>query len=223
MSKKEPSNFIEPKHIKRIILFALICYISIYFCFCGKGFIPPGNELNKSDWLSFVGDFLSFIGTVAVSWAALWQTKHYYELDEQRREEERLRAVQPVFSVTIKQCSEFVIDSDYHQTASGDLNFISITNVNTYPIANVKVFDNYQIALLQSNDPLIIKCAYDNCRNIEFVNDVQILSIFYDRNHLNMPKAFRIIYDDIDGRTMDQVFELQNCQSKYYYSLKKDV
>ena len=53
---------------------AILGYLLTYFCFCGKGWIPAGVGLSKGDWLSFLGAYLSFFGTVAVSIIAVMQT-----------------------------------------------------------------------------------------------------------------------------------------------------
>jgi len=39
-------------------------YICIYLSFKGNGFITSGVNLEKKDWLSFLGAYLAFAGTI---------------------------------------------------------------------------------------------------------------------------------------------------------------
>lgn len=50
-----------------IVAFSAIVYVIIYLVFKENGIFPVGTGLEKSDWLSFLGAYLSFIGTVIVS------------------------------------------------------------------------------------------------------------------------------------------------------------
>lgn len=56
---------------------AVLFYIIVYSCFFGDGFLSPGKELEKRDWLGFFGAYLSFIGTVAVSLIAILQSSYF--------------------------------------------------------------------------------------------------------------------------------------------------
>ena len=67
-----------------------------------KYFISSGKDLDKSDWLSFVGAYLSFIGTAGVSLIALFQSSYYNRSENERREKEHRKCIQPIFSVNIR-------------------------------------------------------------------------------------------------------------------------
>ena len=79
------------------ILAVLLVYIFVYFSFSGEGVIPVGVGLNKNDWLSFLGAYLSFIGTIAVSTVAMVQSYHFTEREDARRKAERHDNIQPIF------------------------------------------------------------------------------------------------------------------------------
>lgn len=60
-----------------IVAFSAIVYVIIYLVFKENGIFPVGTGLEKSDWLSFLGAYLSFIGTVIVSLIAIFQSIYY--------------------------------------------------------------------------------------------------------------------------------------------------
>ena len=65
--RKERKNTLAKYLSTRIVLatiIGIIVYIIIYLFFCVKGVIPCGDGLDKTDWLSFLGAYLSFFGTV---------------------------------------------------------------------------------------------------------------------------------------------------------------
>lgn len=94
--KKSKKTTFWSKHKIHIIVLAaasVIVYFLIYLVFRGNGFVPVGVDLGKSDWLSFLGAYLSFIGAVIVSMIAIFQSRYYSELNEKKdaasRKEER--------------------------------------------------------------------------------------------------------------------------------------
>ena len=52
---------------------SVVIYIIVYLAFRWNGILPAGTDLEKSDWLSFLGAYLSFVGTVIVSMIAIFQ------------------------------------------------------------------------------------------------------------------------------------------------------
>lgn len=64
---------------------AVLLYITVYSCFWGDGFLSPGKELEKRDWIGFFGAYLSFIGTVAVSLIAILQSSYFNKRENERR------------------------------------------------------------------------------------------------------------------------------------------
>lgn len=82
-----------------IILF--VTYVLIYVCFLGNGFLPTGSELEKKDWLAFLGGYLSFAGTLIISLIAILQNKYFSDREKKRIADERKKTVQPILSVNI--------------------------------------------------------------------------------------------------------------------------
>ena len=68
------------KDEKRIIIIVLVAasvfiYFLIWCWFITDGHISTGSGLTKADWLSFLGGFLAFVGTVFLGVVAFWQNK----------------------------------------------------------------------------------------------------------------------------------------------------
>lgn len=66
---------------KKQNLIITVCFIILgalvlsYLWFIINGFIPIGDGLEKSDWLTFCAGFLSFTGSVVLGAVAIWQSK----------------------------------------------------------------------------------------------------------------------------------------------------
>lgn len=86
---------------KFLIYFSLgfgLIYLIIWLIFVINGPLPLGEGLNKSDWLIFAGGYLSFIGTISITYMVILQNKKFHEI-----EIEKLRYSQlPYFSKVIK-------------------------------------------------------------------------------------------------------------------------
>lgn len=142
-----------------IVAFSAIVYVIIYLVFKENGIFPVGTGLEKSDWLSFLGAYLSFIGTVIVSLIAIFQSIYYSELNERKDAENRKKEIQPIFSVKIVS-----IDMQLDGTAEAFSLYdkatnpihknvkISVENVNRFPIKHMIVFDKYITPLLKCNE-----------------------------------------------------------------------
>ena len=205
----------------------IIAFWIIYYIFSQTSIIPAGIRLTRADWLSFLGDYLSFAGTAIVSVIALWQTKHYNDLDEQRREEERMHSVQPIFSVNL---SKFTFDCKEEfaaQTPQISVDIISIFHAGDYPVSHVIAFNEYQKHLMTKNSSFQLVIAFDDIANkLEAGKSITILTEdAFDRHekHSTLPQYFNINYDDVDGRCMFQTFELKEYDGTIYYSLKETV
>ena len=130
-----------------IVAFSAIVYVIIYLVFKENGIFPVGTGLEKSDWLSFLGAYLSFIGTVIVSLIAIFQSIYYSELNERKDAENRKKEIQPIFSVKIVS-----IDMQLDGTAEAFSLYdkatnpihknvkISVENVNRFPIKSQSNF-----------------------------------------------------------------------------------
>ena len=206
---------------------SVMLYIAIYFCFVTKGFIPSGIGLNKTDWLSFFGAYLSFFGTVLVSLTIFWHTNYVSRQSEEKTATDRKKRIQPVFSIIISSRNTVM----YHNSAFIDLgnkpeyppNFIlKIENANEFPITNIIVFNKYIIPLLKPSEKISVYCTYlDPTNTYKFYDSIAIINeTDYEKDSSGLPMWFNINYDDVDGNSMYQTFELKCFDDTQYYSLK---
>lgn len=207
----------------------VVAYIAIYFSFKGTGFIYAGSDLEKRDWLSFVGAYLSFSGTVAVSLIATLQAKYFSEKEKERIAKVRINELQPIFSISIEDIDgsiEGVADvfnlhdmSTYPQHKNVT---ILIENVGQYPIRNVIVFGRYMFQMLKQNEKKNFQVAYSDSPDIKQWKDhlIELMESDYERTNKGIPQYFNINYDDVDGNKMVQRFELKEFGGIEYYSLE---
>lgn len=229
--KKEPNGkkISLAKYLLSRILLAIIIsimvYVCIYFFFTTKGFIPTGEGLNKTDWLSFFGAYLSFFGTVLVSLTIFWHTNYVSKQSEEKAATERKQRIQPVFSIEIgpqntimEKHSSFVDIGNKPERPSNVI--IKIENTNEYPITNVIVFDMYIAPLLKPGEEVSVHCSYSDPTNTyKFYNSIAVIyETDYEKDISGLPKWFNINYDDVDGNEMYQSFVLHHFDDTPYYS-----
>ena len=230
-NKKQQNNTSIGKYLLfRIAMITLICiifFVGIYFVFSTKGIIPSGIGLVKTDWLSFLGAYLSFYGTVVVSLTIFWHTNYVTKQSEEKTALERKKRIQPVFSIeigsqntTMEKHSSFVNMENKPDRPSNVI--IKIENANEYPITNVIVFDKYITPLLKSGEKKTVNCTYSDPTNTyKFPKFVAIIDeTDYEKDSSGLPKWFNINYDDIDGNAMFQTFKLKRFAETKYYSLE---
>ena len=228
--RKEGQNTLAKYLLARIALatiMGIIVYVIIYLFFSVKGVIPPGDGLNKTDWLSFLGAYLSFYGTVVVSLTIFWHTNYVAKQSEEKIALERKKRIQPVFSINIRSRN---IVMEKHSSLANIGNKpdrpsnvkIEIENANEYPITNVVVFDKYITPLLKVGEKKTIECTYSDPTNTyTFPKFVAIINASdYERDNNGLPKWFNINYEDVDGNAMYQTFELKHFDETEYYSLE---
>lgn len=225
------STFLQ-QHIWKIVICVcvlIVAYILVYICFFGDGFLSTGTDLEKKDWLSFLGAYLSFAGTLLISLVAILQSKFFEDRDKRRIAEERKKAIQPIFSVNITGLNKQIngttelFNPNKPESLPKHKNVtIEIENVGQYPVRNVIMFDKYLWQMLKPNDKRIIQAAYSDSPDIERWRKyvIEILESEFARTDEGIPKDFCINYDDIDGNEMYQVYELSDFEGTKYYSLK---
>lgn len=135
--------------------------------FIEDGIFLVGTDLEKGDWLSFLGAYLSFTGTVIVSMIAVFQSHYYNELNEKKNTARRKNEIQPIFSVKIVAIDiqpDGTVETfslyDKSKNAVHKNVKISIENVNKFPIKHVIIFDKYITPLLKCNEVQFVHCAY---------------------------------------------------------------
>lgn len=230
MKKKKSDIFKCVLIVMSFILALAIIYGLIYLCFRGSGFFPVGENLEKKDWLSFLGSYLSFTGTIFVSLVALLEGSFYRRRSKEENTNKRKKEIQPIFSIAIKKLDTGIQGyaeafSLYDSTKNTKhKNFtIEIENVSMYPIKHLIIFDQYLSQLLKSNEPTELQCAYEDSPDYKHESKklIRILQSDYERTDNGLPKWFNINYEDIDGNEMYQTFELHKFDNEQYYSLTK--
>ncbi len=205
-------------------------YICVYLSFKGNGFIAVGIDLEKKDWLAFLGAYLAFAGTIIVSIVAALQTKHFAEIEKNKASESRKKEIQPIFSINIEGINQQVSGTadvfDLYDSSTYPKHknvTISLENVSRYPILNMIIFDKYLFQLLKPNEKKTIQIAYSDSPDIrkwkEYI--IEIHEADYESTKDGIPKWFNINYDDIDGNEMVQTFALKTFDETNYYSLEK--
>lgn len=213
----------------RIIITILLCiaiYVCIYFCFTTKGFIPTGVGLTKNDWLSFLGAYLSFFGTVLVSLTVFWHTNYVTAQSEKRILQERKKHIQPVFSIkistqnTVMEITTSFVDFSKKPPRPSNV-IIKIENANEFPITNIIMFDKYISPLLKPCVEKEVLCTYvDPTNTYKFYDSIAVINEEdYKKDSSGLPMWFKISYDDVDGNSMYQIFKLKTFDGTQYYSL----
>lgn len=227
----ESKNTLAKYLLARIVLatiIGIIVYVIIYLFFCVKGVIPPGDGLDKTDWLSFLGAYLSFFGTVIVSLTIFWHTNYVTAQTEKNLAMERKKRIQPIFSIKIvatniileKHSSFINLGSDRIERPSNLK--ISIENVNEFPISNLIVYDKYITSLLKPGEVINVYCTYaDTSNTYKFPDSVAIINeTDYEKNEKGLPSWVNLNYDDVDGNSMFQTFEVKCFDGTHYFSLE---
>ena len=216
--KKNHSMNKYKKYISITLIILFVVYIMIYLIFKGDGFLYVGKDLSKKDWLSFLGAYLAFSGTLLVSIIATMQSAFYKKVEEEKEYKQRIEKIKPIFSVTY--CINEIINKNDIETAKQKVITISIENVNDYPIRNVCVFDKYLYQLLKAHEKKDIKVIYSDWLN-DLTKDkgyIVLYELDYERNEIGLPSGFNINYEDIDGNDWYQSFKLSSFDETLYYS-----
>ena len=77
------------RRILPLSIVLLVTLIAIYLCFLPEKWIPLGTDLTRSDWLSFLGAYLSFSGAIMVSLFVFWHAIYVSQREAKKAEEER--------------------------------------------------------------------------------------------------------------------------------------
>ena len=211
-----------------LIAALIIAYVIIYLCFKGNGILTAGINLEKHDWLSFLGTYLSFAGSLIVSIIAIFQSSHYTQANKEENNTKRTKDIQPIFSIEIVEMDSMLagyaetISLYHHSSLPRHKNFtLKIENDGAYPVKNVIIFNKYLFQLMKCNDSHRLQVAYDDSPDYshESKSLIRILQSEYERAENGLPKWFNINYEDVDGNVMFQSFELKEFDGIFYYSL----
>ena len=200
---KKSENILLKWAMRLYVIFAVI-FVFIYVIFAGRGFISAGINLTRKDWLAFIGSYLSFIGTVCVSLITIYQTHFYKVKDNEQQKTDRVKKIEPIFSLEIIECEENPLN-------------LKLKNVGEFPARNVSLNNTYYYELFATNDERII---YFNDNQKEFVSD-------YGANEYEYPKTIVINYEDVDGNNGHMEYEYRDdivgCEYGYYKLKNKSI
>lgn len=222
------------KYKKSIICFCILAILTpiiLYLLLLPNTPIPAGSGLRKSDWLAFVGSYLSFIGTVVVAFISAASGSYHNEMENKRRAEERHKEIQPLFSVAIvdvdtlppgaaEAVNPLAADGmPKHQNVQ-----IKIEIANDHLAKHVIVFDYYLTPLMKSSDRRTICVAYEDSPDIHrWPKEVHtIIKSEFPCDEQGIPKTFNINYEDTDGHQMVQTFKLNHFEDMRYYELVEE-
>lgn len=186
------------------MLLVIVGFIVIYFIFKGKGLIPEGINLERRDWLAFVGGYLSFAGTLCVSVISILQTDYYNRKESESEKKQREETITPRFSLSLNGVS------DDNNSFS-----VMIQNIGNYPITSVIVNNTLFADSLKSNESKLINFSY---KDID--NHIKLLESEFEKDGSGYAKDIVINYDDIDGHMWFQIFELKTFEGVLYYSFE---
>jgi len=221
-----------------IILLALLLS---YLWFVIKGFLPIGDDLEKSDWLTFCAGFLSFTGSLVLGAVAIWQNKQaQIQAAESNKVSKRMLALQeaeysPIFTVECLALPQYFRANDWRNTGdassrsffsledSGDNDYIYyacfdllISNESKYPICDFSV---------------VIKLApMDNFSKDIFLsvnNPLYIKSNSNQKTRLSLPTT--ISYNSINRQfpdiiTSDSIISIRiSCRNAYGYQSDSEL
>lgn len=212
------------------VVIAVLLYVIVYSCFWGDGVLSPGRELEKRDWLGFLGAYLSFVGTVAVSLIAILQSSYFNKRENERRYNERLEMIQPIFSVSISERNSHVGNyavsfnlSDASTYPKYDNFTIKIENISEYPAMHICVFEKYMFPVIKSGESKLIQAAFSDSEDVrKYPKGLKVVleSSEPKDEEQRLPLEFNICYDDIDGNSLYQTFKLMDFDDVKYYALK---
>jgi uncharacterized membrane protein len=201
----------------------------IYFIFTCNGFIPTGYDLEKGDWLAFTGAYLASAAAVFVSMVAILQSHYYFTEQNKRDEVTRKKNIQPIFSIEVAGINTQppgAVDafniSDLSTLPKHENVSFKIENIAEFPVLNVIIFENYLYQVLKPRDVKKVMVAYSGSPDLPKGNGIiiEISESDYPKSESGLPTWLQISYDDIDGRSMFQTFELKSFDGKEYYSFK---
>lgn len=228
---KTHSRYFQAWKIVLFVVIVILIYICIYLCFYGNGFLSAGKELEKRDWLSFLGVYLSFVGTISVCLVATLQSSYYNKQENIRRKQERFEKIQPIFAIDIvnrnSHVGQYVIALNINDASTYPKydNFtIKIENIGEYPAMHICVFEKYMFPAIKVGDAKQVQAAFSDSEDVK--KYPKGLNVVLDCDEprdeeYKLPLEFNICYEDIDGNSLFQTFKLSDIDGVKYYSLKR--
>ena len=136
-----------------VIIVLVAAYFAVYYVFFGDGLLTAGKDLHKSDWLSFLGSYLSFVGTILLGIVAIYQNNRANMLNQQMQKLQHASFVSMVsveYAIIEKEDTRQPEDGNDVQTIETvDLTADGFTPKSNYIVnVSLKNSSNYPIVFL---------------------------------------------------------------------------
>ena len=226
--------------IRRLILAVVgltVVYVLAYFAFTACGCIPYGSDLEKSDWLLFMGSFLTLSGSVIVAVIATMQTETYRSIDNERMASARHQEIQPILSISIAGINSQIIGAaeafslkDGKSNLKHDNVTLKFKNLGNYAITSVVAFDSvFLVPSLGKDEDVTFQFTFPDTEDAQ--KDAQrtrkLLKIIpgdvLRDAAFGIPKKVQISYIDADATPMMQEFNLTLCGEEKYYAFSSII
>lgn len=212
-----------------IIITCILVFVFIYIAMIIDIPLRAGNGLSKSNWLMFIGGYLSFVGNIAIAGISLAQSSYHSEMENRRRAEERHKKIQPLFAIEIQSVynqvhgtAETISFSDSSKNATNKNIVLVIQIANENVAKNVFIFDDYYLgSVLMTGEKKCVCAAYYDSPYARYESVVKLTDDI-EKDDEGLPTRFNISYEDIDGRNMVQSFTLNPNMSTKYYQLDEE-
>ena len=121
----------------KVLIVLILIFLGTYFCFACNIGLPPGSDLENSDWLSFWGGFLSFGGSLYLGFVAIKQNENIIKNAESQFE----YSMKPIVQCRLKT----------YKTSAGTPYIVLVTeNIGKLIAYNVTIQTSYPDELSQS-------------------------------------------------------------------------
>ncbi len=212
---------ITPKVLIITVCYLFGIYLAIWFLFVFLELFPTGKGFSKSDWLLFLGSFLSFAGTMFLGLITVRQVNY----ENERIINNRHLEITPVFVIIpqginkqVPGTSKAISLDGKHKDTFDNFN-ICIKNEGRYPIRNIFIFSKFLAYSISPGDEKIIIGAFPNSPDLKEYPE-KIVCFDFDDCHKSIsgyPNNFFLSYEDIDGAKWYQYFTLDNDDVYYEY------
>lgn len=224
-NKKKKQVLPEEINVNKLCFWFVVVYIAIYLFFLFvPAFLPAGEGLAKRDWLSFLGSYLSFSGTLFVCYITLLQNKIFVQRSEDQKKEDRFIQIQPIFSLEVKTQNIARFDSVENLKKYEELKlkqfFFTLRNFGAFPALHIRIFDEYIVPSLSPDETFEFTCVYNlqsmGCKISGY--DI-MLNLPVGSSGETPPQNVVVEYYDVDGNAMAQKFVWSNYRNKELYVL----
>lgn len=223
--KKKNDSIEEDPHLFKLVYFFFGGYLLIYVFFLSDGIFPAGPGLEKKDWLSFLGNYLSFAATFFVCAFSLYQNIMFRLRSEKQQKENRFNQIQPIFSIeiTTNDRQRFGCEEDHIKDSKLVLKEFrfKIKNLGTFPALHIRIFDFYFLPVLGPGETTEFSFGYNIKTHVRVSSCDILCPLSVGDSEEKPPANMNVEYYDVDGNSMFQGFQLFDYRDRDLYLLTK--